>query len=301
MKILSYIQEGVTRLGVHTEAGILDVEQALAASGLVKGTSPLTLQDLIAGGPEIQSHLNGLAVQAAGGVDVSESIALLDESALQLAPCVQSPGKIICVGLNYRKHAEETNAPIPQTPILFSKFNNALAAHLEPVPLPAASQKVDYEAELVIVMGRTARNVSREEAYKYVYGYCCGNDLSARDLQMRTQQWLLGKTCDKFAPVGPYLVTADEVGDPNRLAISCTVNGELRQSSNTADMIFKCDEMISYISQHFTLEPGDMIMTGTPEGVMLGYPQEQQVYLQAGDTVTVQIEKLGQLTNTMTI
>lgn len=301
MKILSYIQEGVTRLGVHTEAGILDVEQALAASGLVKGTRSLTLQDLIAGGPEILSHLNGLAVQAAGGVDVSESIALLDESALQLAPCVQSPGKIICVGLNYRKHAEETNAPIPQTPILFSKFNNALAAHLEPVPLPAASQKVDYEAELVIVMGRTARNVSREEAYKYVYGYCCGNDLSARDLQMRTQQWLLGKTCDKFAPVGPYLVTADEVGDPNRLAISCTVNGELRQSSNTADMIFKCDEMISYISQHFTLEPGDMIMTGTPEGVMLGYPLEQQVYLQAGDTVTVQIEKLGQLTNTMTI
>ncbi|AIQ58581.1 fumarylacetoacetate hydrolase family protein [Paenibacillus borealis] len=301
MKILSYIQEGVTRLGVHTEAGILDVEQALAASGLVKGTRSLTLQDLIAGGPEILSHLNGLAVQAAGGVDVSESIALLDESALQLAPCVQSPGKIICVGLNYRKHAEETNAPIPQTPILFSKFNNALAAHLEPVPLPAASQKVDYEAELVIVMGRTARNVSREEAYKYVYGYCCGNDLSARDLQMRTQQWLLGKTCDKFAPVGPYLVTADEVGDPNRLAISCTVNGELRQSSNTADMIFKCDEMISYISLHFTLEPGDMIMTGTPEGVMLGYPQEQQVYLQAGDTVTVQIEKLGQLTNTMTI
>lgn len=160
---------------------------------------------------------------------------------------------------------------------------------------------MDYEAELVIVMGRTARNVSREEAYKYVYGYCCGNDLSARDLQMRTQQWLLGKTCDKFAPVGPYLVTADEVGDPNQLAISCTVNGELRQSSNTADMIFKCDEIISYISQNFTLEPGDMIMTGTPEGVMLGYPPEQQVYLQAGDTITVEIEKLGRLTNTMTI
>lgn len=303
MKILSYIQEGVTRLGVHTEAGILDVEHALTASGYLKGTSSVTLQDVIAGGPEMLSHLNGLARQAVRELTVPESdtVVLLDESTLQIAPCVPSPGKIICIGLNYRKHAEETNAPIPQTPILFSKFNNALAAHLEPVPLPAASQKVDYEAELVIVMGRTARNVSREEAYKYVYGYCCGNDLSARDLQMRTQQWLLGKTCDKFAPVGPYLVTADEVGDPNQLAISCTVNGELRQSSNTADMIFKCDEIISYISQHFTLEPGDMIMTGTPEGVMLGYPPEQQVYLQAGDTVTVEIEKLGRLTNTMTI
>ncbi|MEI2393937.1 MULTISPECIES: fumarylacetoacetate hydrolase family protein [Paenibacillus] len=302
MKLLSYIQEGVTRVGVHTEAGILDVEHALTASGYLKGTSSVTLQNVIAGGLEMLSHLNGLAGQAVSGtVPESDAVVLLDESTLQLAPCVPRPGKIICVGLNYRKHAEETNAPIPQTPILFSKFNNALAAHLEPVPLPAASQTVDYEAELVIVMGRTARNVSREEAYKYVYGYCCGNDLSARDLQMRTQQWLLGKTCDKFAPVGPYLVTADEVGDPNQLAISCTVNGELRQSSNTADMIFKCDEIISYISQHFTLEPGDMIMTGTPEGVMLGYPPEQQVYLQAGDTITVEIEKLGRLTNTMTI
>lgn len=300
MKILTYVQDGSLHLGIHTEAGILDVEEALEASGHAKRTEPLTLQEFIAGGPGITGELQAFAGQVLSGEESSRSAVLLDEAELELGPCVPSPGKIICVGLNYRKHAEETNAPIPQTPILFSKFNNALAAHLEPVPLPAASQKVDYEAELVIVIGRTAKNIPREEAYEYVFGYCCGNDLSARDLQMRTQQWLLGKTCDKFAPVGPYLVTADEVGDPNRLAISCSVNGEQRQSSNTADMIFKCDEIVSYISQHFTLEPGDIIMTGTPEGVMLGYPQEQQVYLQAGDTVTVAIEKLGSLTNTMT-
>lgn len=157
MKLLSYIQEGVTRVGVHTEAGILDVEHALTASGYLKGTSSVTLQNVIAGGLEMLSHLNGLAGQAVSGtVPESDAVVLLDESTLQLAPCVPRPGKIICVGLNYRKHAEETNAPILQTPILFSKFNNALAAHLEPVPLPAASQTVDYEAELVIVMGRTA-------------------------------------------------------------------------------------------------------------------------------------------------
>ncbi len=298
MKLLSYIQDGVYRVGIHTENGILDVTDASVVYGQEE-TAELSIQEVIHGGAESLKRL--LNLQQLAENDTNVRLQLLDESKLAFAPCVTSPGKIVCVGLNYRKHAEETKSPIPQTPILFSKFNNALAGHLEPVPLPAASQQVDYEAELAIVIGCKAYNVNKEEALDYVFGYCCANDLSARDLQFRTQQWLLGKTCDKFAPIGPYLVTADEVGNPNNLRISCTVNGEARQSSSTEDMIFPCDEIISYISQHMTLEPGDIILTGTPEGVVLGYPPEQRVFLKSGDVVTVEIEKLGRLTNTMTI
>ncbi|QSF47361.1 fumarylacetoacetate hydrolase family protein [Paenibacillus tianjinensis] len=298
MKLLSYIQDGGYRLGIHTNDGILDVTEASVVYGQAE-TAQLRIQDVIEGGTEVLKRLQNLQHLAEN--NPYGKLQLLDESKLEFAPCVTSPGKIVCVGLNYRKHAEETKAAVPQTPILFSKFNNALAGHLEPVPLPAVSQQVDYEAELAIVIGRKAFNISKEEALDYVFGYCCANDLSARDLQFRTQQWLLGKTCDKFAPIGPYLVTADEAGNPNNLRISCTVNGEMRQSSNTEDMIFHCDEIISYISQHMTLAPGDIILTGTPEGVMLGYPPEQRVFLKAGDVVTVEIEKLGKLTNTMSL
>jgi 2-keto-4-pentenoate hydratase/2-oxohepta-3-ene-1,7-dioic acid hydratase in catechol pathway len=167
------------------------------------------------------------------------------------------------------------------------------------VTLPKTSAEVDYEAELAIVIGKRAKDVSEEEALDYVFGYSCANDLSARDLQLRTSQWLLGKTCDGFCPLGPYLVTADEVGDPNRLYIRTTVNGHVRQQSNTADMIFSCRQIVSYISRHMTLLPGDVILTGTPEGVVLGYPKEKRVYLQPGDVVGVEIERLGVLTNRM--
>ncbi|WP_339278663.1 fumarylacetoacetate hydrolase family protein [Paenibacillus sp. FSL W8-1187] len=294
MKLLTYRKEGRLALGVRTEQGVLDV--AAAEIRLGEGRQvPLTVEAAIEGGAEAQRTLETLAAQADGVPEL-----WLDEDALQLGPCVTAPGKIICVGLNYRKHAEETNAPIPEYPILFNKFNNTLAAHREDIPLPRVSSEVDYEAELVIVIGRTAKDVGREQALEHVYGYCCVNDLSARDLQMRTPQWLLGKTCDKFSPLGPYLVTADEVGDPNALAISAVVNGETRQSSRTSDMIFRCDEIVSYISRHMTLSPGDIILTGTPEGVVLGLPPEKRVYLQPGDVVEISIEKLGTLRNRMT-
>ncbi|MNB98523.1 Ureidoglycolate lyase [compost metagenome] len=297
MKLLNYVKDGAYRLGIHTDAGIVDVAGAAVASRL-PDLAELNIHEAISGGADVLDKLYSLSNFVTG--DQGNTHLLLNEAELTFGPAVTRPGKILCVGLNYRKHAEETGSAIPQTPILFSKFSNALAGHLEDVPLPAVSQQVDYEAELAIVIGRTASNVSKEEAPDYVFGYCCANDLSARDLQFRTQQWLLGKTCDKFAPVGPYLVTADEIREPNALNISCSVNGEVRQSSNTSDMIYHCDEIISYASQHMTLEPGDIILTGTPEGVVLGYPQEKQVYLQAGDVVTVEIEKLGRLTNTMT-
>lgn len=290
MKLLTYLEGNSNRLGVATEVGIVDVAAALG-----DGPGPRTVHEVIEGGEEAIRTLQ----QAVNRTLASCSDILLGKSGLKLGPCVTHPNKIICVGLNYRKHAEETNAPIPEYPILFSKFNNSLAADGEDVPLPRTSQKVDYEAELVIVIGKTAKYVAKEEALNYVFGYCAANDLSARDLQMRTQQWLLGKSCDKFSPLGPYLVTADEVGDPNALDIKCIVNGEVRQHSNTSDMIFRCDEIVSYISHHMTLMPGDIILTGTPEGVVLGKPPENQVYLKAGDIVTINIEKLGSLTNRM--
>jgi 2-keto-4-pentenoate hydratase/2-oxohepta-3-ene-1,7-dioic acid hydratase in catechol pathway len=221
----------------------------------------------------------------------------VNEDDISWGPCVTRPSKIICVGLNYRKHAEETNAPIPEFPILFNKFSNTLTGHKQDIAVPNVTKKMDYECELVIVIGKPTKAVSKEEALDHVFGYAVVNDLSARDLQLRTSQWMLGKVCDDFSPLGPYLVTADEVGNPNDLSMRTLVNGEVRQSSNTSDMIFYCDEIVSYISQHLTLVPGDIILTGTPEGVVLGYPPEKQIYLKPGDEMTIEIEKLGRLTN----
>jgi 2-keto-4-pentenoate hydratase/2-oxohepta-3-ene-1,7-dioic acid hydratase in catechol pathway len=185
---------------------------------------------------------------------------------------------------------------IPTIPVLFSKFPNTIAASGEQVVLPATAVEYDYEAELGVVIGLRARQVSEQEALNYVLGYCNINDLSARDLQMRTSQWLLGKTLDKFMPIGPYLVTADVVGDPQALDIRCWVNGTLRQNSTTADMIFTVAELVSYISQYMTLDPGDVIATGTPEGVIFGMSEKH--WLKPGDEVVVQIAGLGRLTTT---
>ncbi|MBO9605214.1 MAG: fumarylacetoacetate hydrolase family protein [Paenibacillaceae bacterium] len=292
MKLLTFIQGNESRLGIKTEQGVLDVAAAAAKTGAT-GVATEVMQ-VIAGGDAAVAALQTLADKALASGDSS---LLLDEAKLTFGPSVTAPNKIICVGLNYRKHAEETNAPIPQTPILFNKFNNTLTGHGDDIPLPRTSNEVDYEVELVIVIGKTAKYVKKEDALDHVFGYATVNDVSARDLQLRTQQWLLGKSCDKFSPLGPYLVTADEVGNPNELELKCTVNGEVRQHSNTSDMIFYCDEIVSYISDHMTLVPGDIILTGTPFGVILGYPKEQRVWLKDGDVVTVEVEKLGACTN----
>lgn len=292
MKLLTFVQGNESRLGIKTEQGVLDVAAAAAKTG-ASGVASDVMQ-VIEGGDAAVASLQALVDKALASGDSS---LLLDEAGLTFGPSVTAPNKIICVGLNYRKHAEETNAPIPQTPILFNKFNNTLTGHGEDIPLPRTSNEVDYEVELAIVIGKPAKYVKRENALEHVFGYATVNDVSARDLQMRTQQWLLGKSCDKFSPVGPYLVTADEVGNPNDLELKCTVNGEVRQHSNTSDMIFYCDEIVSYISDHMTLVPGDIILTGTPFGVILGYPKEKRVWLKDGDVVTVEVEKLGACTN----
>ncbi len=210
---------------------------------------------------------------------------------------VLRPSKVLCVGLNYRRHALETGAVIPTVPVMFNKFPSALAADREPIAIPPATQQLDYEAELVMVIGRRAEHVKPEHYAHYVAGYTVGNDVSARDLQMRTSQWLLGKSSKGFAPLGPYLVTTDEVPEPNRLAIRSWRNENLCQDSNTADMIFSCQEIIAYLSSIWTLEPGDVIYTGTPEGVILGRPEAERNWIHANDVVRVAIEGLGELSN----
>lgn len=299
MKLLAYVEDEQQKLGVKTEHGIVPISKALKGIPAQTGqVVPQTLHEVIDGGEVALRALRSYVDKVVSMEQKVRSALMLEEAELSFAPCVTRPNKIVCIGLNYRKHAEETNSAIPQFPILFNKFNNTLTGHGNDVPLPATvSSKVDYEAELAIVIGKTAKYVTEEEALGHVFGYCIANDLSARDLQLRTSQWLTGKSLDGFSPLGPYLVTADEVGNPNNLTIRLTVNGEQRQNSNTSDMIFHCDEIVSYVSRHMTLIPGDIILTGTPEGVVLGYPEEKQVYLKNGDVVTVEIEKLGSLTN----
>ncbi|MFT9848337.1 fumarylacetoacetate hydrolase family protein [Aneurinibacillus sp. REN35] len=286
-------KEGKWGLGVKTQKGILDVEAALAQAKA--DNVPVSVKTLIEQGASGKCALEQLVDEALQ----NGSDCFVSEESLRFGPCVPEPSKIICVGLNYKKHAEESNMAPPEAPLLFSKFSNTLTGHGQNVKLPEKSTQVDYEVELAIVIGKEAKNVKREDALSYVYGYCNANDLSARDLQFKSSQWLLGKTCDDFSPIGPYLVTADEVGDPNQLQVKTIVNGDVRQNSNTSDMIFRCDEIISYISEHMTLYPGDVILTGTPEGVIMGLPEEKREWLKAGDEVTVEIEKLGTLTNKM--
>jgi 2-keto-4-pentenoate hydratase/2-oxohepta-3-ene-1,7-dioic acid hydratase in catechol pathway len=208
---------------------------------------------------------------------------------------IERPSKIVCVGLNYRDHAEEQGTPLPKAPLLFAKWTNTLIGPGEPIVLPPEAHEVDYEAELGVVIGTTARNVSERDALDAVRGYICVNDVSARDLQFADGQWTRGKSPDTFCPVGPRLVPREEIDDPQALAIRCILNGETMQDSSTANMIFSVAEIIAYVTRTVTLEPGDLIATGTPAGV--GVFRDPKVLLKDGDEVTVEVEGLGALTN----
>ena len=208
---------------------------------------------------------------------------------------IDRPGKIICVGLNYRDHAAESNLDLPERPLLFAKWQTSVIGPGETIVLPAVSSQVDYEAELGVVIGRIANGVSADDAFDYVAGYICVNDVSARDVQMGDGQWTRGKSFDTFCPVGPALVPASEIADPQNLRIQCHVNGETLQDSSTAEMVFDIREQIAFISEAITLEPGDLIATGTPAGVGMG--RKPPVFLTDGDEVTVEVEGIGTLTN----
>jgi 2-keto-4-pentenoate hydratase/2-oxohepta-3-ene-1,7-dioic acid hydratase in catechol pathway len=216
------------------------------------------------------------------------------EDAYWFAP-VPRPGKVICIGLNYRDHAIESNMPIPERPVIFSKFPTSIIAPGEPVVLPATSQQVDYEAELAVIIGRHAKNVSADNAYHYVLGYTGFNDVSARDFQFADGQWQRGKSCDTFAPMGQAIVTTDIVPDPHNLSIKLVLNGKTMQDSNTNQLIFGVPALVEFLSQTITLEPGDVIATGTPPGV--GFARKPPVFLQPGDQMEVEIEIVGGVGN----
>lgn len=283
MKLKQVWQDGQCRLAVQTQSGWVDIAAESARRGI---PAPVTMLEAIRSGEEGLEILKQLSEDAQCYTDAPT------------APAVTGGEKILCIGFNYRRHAKEFNQTLPTAPTPFNKFPDALAADGDSIFLDPRYVEYDYEAELVAVIGKTARNVSAEEALDYVFGYTCGNDLSTRDLQFtRTNQWLLSKTFDGFAPLGPCVVTADSI-DPDNLNISSVVNGEQRQNSNTSYMVFSTAQIIADLSSHFTLKPGDVIFTGTPEGVMKGYPEDQKNWLKPGDSVEVTIENIGTLHNT---
>jgi 2-keto-4-pentenoate hydratase/2-oxohepta-3-ene-1,7-dioic acid hydratase in catechol pathway len=250
---------------------------------------PASLRQLLEQGPA--------ALQAADQAAQRPGAVTVPAAAAKLLPPIPDPPKIVCLGLNYRDHAAESGAPIPREPVLFSKYATALIGPGDAIVLPPVSQEVDYEAELVVVVGKQGRNIKPEAAMPYVAGYTIGHDVSARDWQLKKdgKQWMVGKTFDTFAPTGPLLVTADEVPDPHRLAIRLRLNGQTVQDSNTGQMIFSVAATVAYLSQVFTLQPGDLIFTGTPPGV--GFARKPPVFLKPGDVTEVEIEGLGVLRN----
>lgn len=257
--------------------------------------------DLQDADPQLPSSLRELLAQGNDALrraaQATQAGQALDPSTVRLLAPVPDPEKIFCIGLNYADHAAETGAKIPSEPVVFNKFLTALRAHEDDIVLPKVSSQVDYEAELVVVIGREGRYIPRESAMDYVAGYACGHDVSARDWQKGKpgNQWLLGKSFDSFAPLGPELVTADEVGDPGALEIELRLNGEVMQHSNTRQLIFPVDYLVAYLSQVATLKPGDLIYTGTPPGV--GMARQPPVWLKDGDVVEIEIERIGRLRN----
>ncbi|HUA15875.1 MAG TPA: fumarylacetoacetate hydrolase family protein, partial [Verrucomicrobiae bacterium] len=235
-----------------------------------------------------------LSVIASGRPPAPPGAALDLKDVTLLAP-VPRPPKLICVGLNYRDHALESGLAIPEVPTIFCKFPTAVTGPKQPIVLPKASARPDYEAELCVVIGKGGRYIPAERWQEHVFGYTILNDVSARDFQMATTQWMIGKTFDTFAPFGPAIVTADEIPDPHNLHISLELNGQVMQDSNTSNLIFKIPQLIAHLSSVFTLEPGDLIATGTPAGV--GFARKPPVYLHAGDEVRIRIEGIGELVN----
>lgn len=295
MKIVTFRRDHELRLGIADQGSVIDVADAAEALGVNAPDTPHAFYgEGLAALPALR-ELDNAAASAHGSANGAPWRHA--EADLTLGPAVPAPQKVLCVGLNYARHAEESGMEAPKTPVLFSKFANSVAATGDDVPLPVEAEEYDYEAELVAVIGRRARRVSEADALSYVLGYTNANDVSARDLQMLTGQWLLGKTLDRFLPMGPYLVTADEIDDPQSMRVRCWMNGELRQDSDTSDMIFSVAQVVSYASTYMTLEPGDVISTGTPEGVILGRPHK--TWLAPGDQVDVEIGPLGKLTNRM--
>jgi 2-keto-4-pentenoate hydratase/2-oxohepta-3-ene-1,7-dioic acid hydratase in catechol pathway len=281
----------------------------LATLNTPRGPRPAVLVgdryvDLVAADPKLPTSVRRLLTDptllaAARDVAARPGTPGVPVTEVKLHAPVHDPQKVVCIGLNYRDHAVESKMAIPKEPVLFSKFPSALIGHGEPIVVPKVSTKVDYEAELVIIIGKAGRRIPEEAAMNHVAGYSVGHDVSARDWQLEKdgKQWMVGKTFDSFAPVGPTLVTKDEVPDPHKLGIRLRLNGKTMQSSNTEQMIFSVAQLVAYLSVVFTLEPGDLIFTGTPPGI--GHALQPPVYLKPGDVTEVEIDTLGTLRNSV--
>src|SRR4051812_49037625 len=285
MKLVTFTRDDAVRIGALTQRDgrdvVIDLNQAVP-------NLPNDMITFLTGGDANRT----LAMQALAAPPAE---AVLDRSAVQLSAPIPRPGKIICIGLNYRDHAAESNAELPAYPTVFAKYASCIIGPGVPIVIPRVTSQVDYEGELAVVIGRRARDVSEANALEYVAGYVPFNDVSARDYQNRTSQWTMGKTFDTFGPMGPALVTADEIVDPHALDIRLLIGDEVLQSSNTRHLIFRVDELIAYLSAVMTLEPGDIISTGTPAGV--GAARTPKRWLRAGDCVRIEIEGLGVLEN----
>jgi 2-keto-4-pentenoate hydratase/2-oxohepta-3-ene-1,7-dioic acid hydratase in catechol pathway len=323
MKLVTYEHKGQSRIGVVEGKSVVDVRAALdlvskrrgprtlyseakfksAAAAL--GESGAAPRDMIALLGSEEAWLRALAVVAralasrAGGAKATGvGAVVLPLDSVRLRAPIARPGKITCVGLNYADHAREQGGEPPSSPIFFLKSANTISGPGDPIRLPPNSSKVDYEAEFAVVIGKGGRRIPEDKAYEHVAGYMILHDVSARDLQFADNQWYRGKSCDTFAPTGPWIVTRDEVPDPHNLRISLTLNGQTMQDSNTSNLIFNVPFLVSYLSQSVTWETGDLISTGTPPGV--GVFRKPPVFLKPGDEVSITIDRLGTLTNPVT-
>ena len=306
MKLITYLWRGEVALGALSDDRVVNLHRAHAAALRHRDDEDeLAVADLRVPG-NLLGFLRGGETSMAAARRALKFVEDQGEMNRADGPCnpladvdllapVQRPGKIVCVGLNYRSHLAEIGEPAPEYPILFHKSATSLIGHQQAIVLPRVSRQVDYEGELAVVIGRRGKYISEREALSYVAGYSCANDVSAHDIEFRTSQWTSGKMLDTFCPLGPVLLTRDEVPDPGFLRLRTILNGQTVQDARTSDMIFSVPFLISYISSLATLEPGDLILTGTPAGI--GCNQQPQVFLQPGDHVSVQIDGIGTLTN----
>jgi acylpyruvate hydrolase len=302
MKLVTYCHQDRQRVGAAVDDHIVDIGRA-SSVGRHDAELPTSILELLAGGDDLLSRANEctrevLAKGALNAAEFRERGVLFRLSDVRLAPPVPRPAKIICLGRNYRAHAEEANMEVPQVPELFSKYLNTLIGHGDAIVIPPTTSQVDYEAELAVVIGKRGRHIREADAMSHVAGYTIFNDVSARDYQFRTSQWMAGKTFDTFGPMGPWITTRDDIPDPHALRIKLDVDGDVLQDGTTADLIFSIPAIIAYISTIVTLEPGDVISTGTPAGV--GFVRKPPRFLQAGETVRITIDGIGTLENRVT-
>lgn len=293
MRLVTYTTNGSSALGIEVNGRIANLAAAAQAAG--QGSLPNDMRSFLEGGDAALQSALATAKFLAGDGATNDTNVYPAKDAIKITAPILNPRKIICIGLNYMDHVIEQNIKAPELPVMFAKFDNAIIGTGDAIIHPKETKQLDYEAELGFVVGKTAKNVKAENALDYVAGYTNINDVSARDLQFSASQWTAGKACDTFCPMGPYLVTKDEISDPHNLSIRTTVNDQVLQDSNSRHLIFKIPQLIEYITAIITLEPGDVVSTGTPDGV--GVFRNPQVFLKAGDTCRIEIEKLGQLVN----